>query len=139
MTEEQLNLLRTSLDKTFAKSGEVGLLFYRRLFELVPDARPLFTADMPEQGRKFMATLASVINGLEHVPSMAPAVRNLGRRHAGYGVAAEHYPPVGEALIWALGEGLGDEFTPEMRLAWEKAYDLLSEIMLDAPPLGRRE
>lgn len=136
MTEEQFDLLRKSLEKTFPLSGQIASLFYGRLFERVPDVRPLFTTEMPEQGRKFMATLASVINGLEHVPSMSPAVRNLGRRHLGYGVAADHYPPVGEALIWALAEGLGEEFTPDMRAAWEEAYRLLTEIMLEPLPRG---
>jgi nitric oxide dioxygenase len=45
-------------------------------------------------------------------------------------VAAEHYAPVGAALIWTLEQGLGDAFTAETREAWIAAYTLLSGVMI---------
>jgi hemoglobin-like flavoprotein len=47
-------------------------------------------------------------------------------------VKAEYYDVVGEALLWALEQGLGEAFTPQARRAWEEAYKFLSEIMKDA-------
>jgi nitric oxide dioxygenase len=51
-------------------------------------------------------------------------------------VRAEHYVPLGEALIWALEQGLGDDFTPETREAWQAAYAAIAETMKAAayPP-----
>ena len=43
-----------------------------------------------------------------------------------FGVKAEHYAPVGEALLWTLGQGLGDGFTPEVKQAWTTAYTTLA-------------
>ena len=39
--------------------------FTARLFEIAPSVKPLFHGDMKEQGRKLMATLAVVVNGLD--------------------------------------------------------------------------
>ena len=45
------------------------------------------------------------------------AVRQLGERHAGYGVERRHYELVGTSLIWTLEKCLGEAFTPEVKVA----------------------
>ena len=57
---------------------------------------------------------------------LLPVVRMLGQRHAGYGVTAEHFAPVGAALIWTLEKGLGEAFTPDVKAAWVEVYGVLS-------------
>ena len=57
-----------SIQESFSKvapiSEQAAELFYGRLFEIAPAVKPLFHGDMKEQGRKLMATLAVVVNGL---------------------------------------------------------------------------
>jgi len=84
---------------------------------------------MREQRRKLMTMLAMVVKGLERLDTLIPAVRALGERHAGYGVQDEHYATVGAALLWTLGQGLGDSFTPEVEAAWTVAYTVLADTM----------
>jgi len=107
-------------------------LFYARLFELDPALRPMFRGDMHEQGRKLMAMLKMVVNGLTRLEALVPAIEALGRRHVGYGVRDEHYAVVGSALLWTLGQGLGESFTPETEAAWSTAYTILATVMQDA-------
>ena len=57
-------------------------------------------------------------------------VRVLGQRHAGYGVAAGHFAPVGAALIWTLEKGLGEAFTADVKAAWVEVYGVLSHAMI---------
>jgi hemoglobin-like flavoprotein len=47
-------------------------------------------------------------------------------------VTDAHYDTVGEALLWTLGQGLGDAFTPETEAAWTKVYGLLADTMKTA-------
>ena len=63
---------------------------------------------------------------------MLDTVRELARRHVGYGVTAAHYAPVGAALLWTLEQGLGEAFTDEVHDAWAAAYGLLSAAMIEA-------
>jgi hemoglobin-like flavoprotein len=67
---------------------------------------------------------------------MLPIIQDLGRRHVGYGVTAEHYELVGEALLWTLEQGLGDDFTPSVKAAWQEAYVTLSGAMKSAAVVG---
>jgi nitric oxide dioxygenase len=66
-------------------------------------------------------------------------VRDLGRRHAHYGVEPEHYATVGAALIWTLEQGLGPDFTLATRRAWIAAYSLLAWTMIAAAEAELRE
>lgn len=100
--------------------------FYRRLFELAPDARSLFTREIGLQAKKFSDMLTWVIVHLENPDELCREMRELGARHRGYGVKVDQYAPVGSALIWMFQHTLGDRFTPEMEEAWLEAYAFIS-------------
>ena len=104
-------------------------LFYSRLFEIAPHVKPLFKGDMEEQGRKLMQMIGVAVKGLDHLETIAPAIREMGRRHAAYGVTAAHYEPVAEALLWTLEKGLGESFTREVKEAWTAVYLKLASVM----------
>jgi hemoglobin-like flavoprotein len=130
MTPDQVKTVQDSFDKIAPMAEQAALLFYGRLFEIAPAVRPLFHGDMAEQGRKLMATLAVVVNGLSNIETILPAASALARRHVGYGVRPGHYQTVGEALMWTLERGLGAQWTPELAAAWDAAYKLVSEFMI---------
>ena len=64
MTPEQVRSIQESFAKVAPIADTAAALFYNRLFEIAPDAKPLFRGDMTEQGRKLMKTLTVVVNGL---------------------------------------------------------------------------
>ncbi len=107
-------------------------MFYAKLFELDPSVRKLFSGDMKEQGRKLMSTLKVAVNGLDDLEKLVPIVEKLGKAHGGFGVKPAHYGTVANALLWTLGEGLGDAFTAEVKEAWTNVYMLLAETMIGA-------
>jgi len=131
MTPHQIELVQTSFAKVAPISETAASLFYGRLFEIAPEVKPLFQGDISEQGRKLMATLGVVVKGLTNLEAVLPAAKSLAKKHVSYGVKPDHYRPVGEALIWTLEKGLGDDFTPEIRDAWLAAYGALSGVMIE--------
>jgi len=96
--------------------------FYRRLFELAPEAGPMFKIEMGQQAKKFADMLAWVISNLEQPHDLCQELRELGARHSGYGVKIDQYAPVGSALNWMFQRTLGDRFTAEMQEAWLEFY-----------------
>ena len=129
MQAKQIDIVQTTFRSVEPIAAQAAELFYGCLFELDPSLRLMFTKDLPQQGRLLMTMLAAAVNGLTKLDVIVPVVRDLGNRHAGYGVRTEHYDTVGVALIWTLEQGLGDAFTPDVREAWIAAYDLLSDVM----------
>ncbi len=130
MTPDQVKAIQESFNKVAPISEQAAALFYGRLFEIAPEVKPLFRGDMTEQGRKLMATLAVVVNGLSNLESILPAASALAKRHVDYGVRASDYTPVGAALLWTLERGLGDAWTPDLATDWGAAYTVLSEYMI---------
>jgi hemoglobin-like flavoprotein len=131
MNSDQVALIQHSFAKVTPVTGEAAALFYGRLFEIAPEVKPLFHDDMTDQGRKLMATLAVVVDGLTDLESVLRAASALAKKHVAYGVKAEHYGPFGVALLWTLERGLGAEWTSDLADAWTAAYTLLSEYMID--------
>jgi nitric oxide dioxygenase len=132
MTPQQIALVRESFAKVVPNKDEAAALFYDRLFAIDPSTRPLFRGDMKSQGAKLMAAIAAVVKSLDRIETMLDDLRALARRHDRYGVQEAHYASVGAALLWTLEQGLGFDFTPEVRDAWATAYGLLSSAMIEA-------
>lgn len=129
MTPLQIVTVQKSFDRIGPLQDRVASLFYERLFEIDPPCKALFHGDMAEQRKKLMVTLAMAVAGLTHLPSILATIEDMARRHIHYGVKAHHYDRAGEALLWAMEQILGSDFTPDVKDAWAAAYDALAGAM----------
>lgn len=128
-----VDLLESSFAKIKDRGAEFSEIFYRTLFADYPEVKPLFhQTDMQEQGKKLFASLAVVVENLRRPENLASRLRAMGERHADYGVCANHYPMVGEAMLKSFEEILGTDWTPELRQAWTDAYRAVAELMIDS-------
>ena len=132
MTPEKIALVRSSWQQVLPIQDTAAQLFYGQLFELDPSLRSLFKGDMVEQGRKLMAMINTVVVSLDTLGPILETIEGMGRRHVAYGVTEAHYDTVGSALIWTLGKGLGEQFTPAVENAWADAYNTLASAMKQA-------
>ena len=132
MKVDQITLVQDTFDKVRPISEESAELFYNRLFELDPSLKSLFKGDMKTQAKMLMQMLDYAVTGLDRLDTILLTIQDLGKRHVGYGVKDEYYETVGEALLWTLEQGLGKDFTPDVKDAWVEAYKLLSDIMKSA-------
>ena len=129
------NEQKTIVQSTFGQVTDADALaarFYARLFETDPSTQALFKGDIKAQGKKLVQTIAVVVNGLDNLNAIVPAIESLGRRHAGYGVTVQHWDSVGNALLWTLADTFGDAFTPEVHNAWASAYGLIAGTAIAA-------
>jgi nitric oxide dioxygenase len=131
MTQEQVAVVQQSFAKVAPIADRAAVMFYEWLFEVAPQVKAMFPADMAEQRQKLMATLGAVVNSLSDLESVLPALSALAKRHVAYGVKPEHYPAVGSALLWTLEKGLGDAWTKEVADAWTAVYGTLSDYMIE--------
>ena len=132
MTPEQVTLVKDTWAQVAPISEQAADLFYGKLFELNPDYRDLFKGDMKSQGKMLMSVLNTAVTSLDKLDTIVPVVQDLGRRHVDYGVKEEDYAVVAEALLWTLGQGLGESFTDEVKEAWTLTYTTLAGVMIEA-------
>jgi hemoglobin-like flavoprotein len=133
MTDEQARLVQESFRDVFPIRDAAAAMLFARLFEIDPELRALFSAsDMAQQARMLTTALSLVLHGLDRPKSVLPVACQLARRHVHYGVKAHHYATAGRALIDTLAATLGAAFTPDVRVAWQAAYGLLADAMIEA-------
>jgi hemoglobin-like flavoprotein len=129
VTADQIYLLRKTFDLIEQNAQVAALEFYRRLFELAPAIRPMFTTNIEEQSKKLMEMLATVLSLMERPGALEKELEESGLRHAGYGVRDEHYPIVGSAMLQMLETVLGDHWTPAVAAAWADFYGEMTQCM----------
>jgi hemoglobin-like flavoprotein len=133
MSPEQKTLVKETWQLVVPIADTAARLFYDRLFETDPTARALFNAtDLTEQRRKLILALTTVVRGIDDLEGLVPALAELGRRHAQYGVASGQYDTVGAAFLWTLEQGLGSAWTPQVKAAWSDAYAIVAGVMRGA-------
>ena len=130
MTPDQKRLVKDSWKQLLPTKEAAAELFYTRLFETSPEVRPYFKGDMKDQGRKLMVMLNTVVNAIDDLEPLIEPLQRSGRAHMGYGVKAEDYGKVGDALLWTLEQGLGDAFSEDVRQAWVRTYDMVARVMI---------
>jgi hemoglobin-like flavoprotein len=132
MDQKQVDLVRASFASLPKDAEAVGMLFYALLFKIDPDLRPIFKGDIRRQSAMLATMLATAVENLDRLDLVLSAVRDLGRRHAGYGVKEGDYDTVETALLLTLAQALGSDFTAEVRRAWIACYRILAEVMKSA-------
>src|SRR5215475_1962274 len=110
--DEQKKVIRDTWRLVVPIADTAADLFYKRLFELRPEYRALFSGDMTTQKKKLIAMLSFIVKSLDWPESawrdtvaeendLFLIVLALGRRHTDlYKVPDAAYQTVGEALLW---------------------------------------
>ncbi len=129
MTPEQIALVQTSFDHAQDRLDELGAAFYAHLFTAHPEVRTLFSTDPAIQQKKFTDELTEIVSSVHQLPTFVVRAHELGARHLDYHTRARHYVPVGDALIAALTDVLGDDADDDTIGAWRLAYNLVAETM----------
>lgn len=126
-----VEILRATLELTLARDDTFPRQFYERLFAAHPEVRALFHRSTPgAQSKMFAQKLAALVDHLDDPEWLGRELPYLAANHATYGVTAEMYPWVGEALIATLAEACGESWTPEAERAWSEAYASLVAAIL---------
>ena len=129
MTPEELALVTESADIVCADADSFADSFYSTLFEIAPESRALFPTAMTDQKGKLVDELVFLVDAAQDLDNFVQRARSLGARHAGYGVRFNDYDAVGAALISAVAEQVGEDWTMEHQRACQKLYRLIADVM----------
>lgn len=78
----------------------------------------------------------------EHITNLEaikPVIKRVTEKHRAIGVKPEQYPVVGETLLQAVKDVLGDIATDEIIEAWGKAYGYIADAFIDIEKTSMRK
>ncbi len=129
MSSDTTDRVRESWARIRPDRKRICALFYQRLIEQYPEMQPLFKGDMDRQRDLLVTMLDTVVSALDNPDPVRRLIETLGERHVGYGVTPAHYVQFRGVLLWAIEQGLGDDFDASTARAWGEVYDTLTRTM----------
>lgn len=132
---EEINVddLKAGFDLVKDDIDSVTENFYKELFSRYPSVKPLFEhVQIPKQKKKLGASIKLVMETLDNPQALVNALKEMGKRHQGYGATADLYEPVAETLLDVFKVKGGEFWTNEMSRAWDTALNVIAEVMLSA-------
>ncbi len=132
LPEEQVVLLESSFAALAPQTNALAERFYKRLFELHPDVKPMFEgSDIAEQQNKLVTALQLVINSLRNPEALRNVLKDLGKKHQAYGAAPAHFDAVAAVMLEVLEEFAGGLWNPPMAAAWADTLGAVKVMMLE--------
>jgi len=103
---------------------------YVRLFEAHPEAKELFKDAEPDQYKKLANAVYAYAANIDNLDALGKGIETMVAAHVKTNVQPMHYPWVGEAILGAIKDVLGDAATEEILTAWGEAFFFLADVLI---------
>ncbi len=133
LSQNSIEIIKSTVPVLQTHGTAITTRFYERLFENHPELLHIFNHANQKQGRQQAALSNSIYAAAAHIDKLEailPVVQQIAHKHRSLGIKAEHYPIVGENLLLAIKEVLGDAATDEIIQAWSEAYGVIADVFI---------
>ncbi|TQV98085.1 hypothetical protein V2A60_006224 [Cordyceps javanica] len=133
LTQSQVDIVKSTAAVLKDQGGTITRIFYANMLAAHPELKNYFSLRNQATGAQQAALGASVLayaSYIDDLPRLAHAVERIAHKHASLFVRPEHYAIVGEHLVGAFAEVLGDALTPDVADAWTAAYAQLADVFI---------
>ncbi|MCF8567524.1 NO-inducible flavohemoprotein [Alicyclobacillus tolerans] len=130
---QKLEIVKATLPAVKQHGETITRRFYQRMFTNHPELKNIFNQTHQITGHQPKALADAVYAAAANIEDMSviiPALERIGQKHRSLQIQPEHYPIVGENLLGAIKEVLGDAATDEVLNAWADAYDVISDVFI---------
>lgn len=133
LKQETVQIIKATVPVLEVHGVEITKTFYKNMFKKHPELLNIFNHTNQEKGRQQTAlanTVYAAAVHIENLEAILPAVMQIAHKHRSLGILPEHYPIVGENLLQAIKEVLGDAATDDIINAWAEAYGVIADIFI---------
>jgi nitric oxide dioxygenase len=134
LTQSQIDIVKSTVPILKEHGETITATFYRNVIAANPALKNYFSVRNQVNGAQPSALARSVLayaTYIDDLPRLKGAVERIAQKHASLFILPEHYPIVGEYLVAAFGEVLGDGLTEEIKEAWVAAYGVLADVFIN--------
>ncbi|PSR77318.1 globin-like protein [Coniella lustricola] len=133
LSPSQLTLIKATVPVLQAHGEAITTTMYTNLITAHPSMKNIFSHTSQLTGAQPRALARAVLayaSYIDNLPALTHAVERIAQKHASLYIQPEQYDVVGEQLIGAIGQVLGDAATPEIVDAWTAAYGVLASVFV---------
>lgn len=133
LSQKTIDIVKSTVPVLEKHGVDITKHFYKRMFTNHPELKNVFNQTNQREGRQPQALAASVYAAaanIDNLDAILPVVHLIAHKHRALGILPEHYPIVGENLLAAIKEVLGDAATDEIIDAWKDAYGVIADVFI---------
>lgn len=133
LSQTTIRTIKSTVPALQVHGVDITKRFYQLLFSSHPELLNIFNHANQKQGKQPTALANAVYAAALHIDnleSILPVVKQIGHKHRSLGVKPEHYPIVGQHLLLAIKDVLGDAATDEILQAWGEAYGVIADVFI---------
>lgn len=133
LSQKTIDIIKSTVPVLEQHGVTITKTFYKNMFEKHPELLNYFNRANQARGRQQTALANTVYAAAAHIDNLqaiVPAVMQIAHKHRGLGILPEHYPIVGENLLGAIKEVLGDAATDDIINAWAEAYGVIADVFI---------
>lgn len=133
LSPEQVAIIKATVPVVQEHGNTITTVFYRNLLAAHPELNSVFNVSNQANGhqpRALAGALFAYAANIDNLGALGPAVELICNKHASLYIQPDDYKVVGQYLLEAMGEVLGDALTPEIHDAWTGAYWQLANLFI---------
>lgn len=133
LSQKTIDIVKSTAPILETTGKEITTVFYKNMFEAHPELLNIFNHANQERGRQQTAlanTVTAAAYYIDKLEVLLPTVKQIAQKHRSLVIKPEHYPIVGEYLLGAIKEVLGDAATDEIINAWAEAYGAIADVFI---------
>lgn len=133
LSEKTVKIVKSTVPVLEEYGTTITSTFYKRMFQNHPELLNYFNHVNQRRGTQPTALANTVIAAGKHIDEfeiILPAVKQIAHKHRALSIRPEHYPIVGENLLAAIKEVLGEAATDEILQAWAEAYEEIANVFI---------
>jgi nitric oxide dioxygenase len=133
LSEQTIQVIKSTVPVLEQHGTDITKRFYQLLFTNHPELLNIFNHANQSQGRQQTALANAIYAAALHIDKLEtilPVVRQIAHKHLSLGIKPEHYPLVGQNLLAAIKDVLGDAATEEILQAWAEAYGVIANVFI---------
>jgi len=130
MNEATKAIIKSTAPVLKQHGEDITSVMYGVLFERHPEAKELFKDSAPDQYKKLANMVYAYAANIDNLGSLQKGIDSVAQIHVDTKILPEHYPWVGEALLEAIRQVLGQAATDEVMTAWAEAYGFLAQVFI---------
>ncbi|CEP62634.1 flavohemoglobin LALA0_S06e00188g [Lachancea lanzarotensis] len=134
LSEQTRSIVKATVPVLEQHGTTITSVFYKNMLSNHKELLNIFNKTNQSRGLQPTALATTVLaaaKNIDNLEVLLPHVVQIGHKHRALQVLPEHYPIVGENLLGAIKEVLGDAATDDIINAWAEAYGAIAQVFID--------
>jgi nitric oxide dioxygenase len=134
LSDETIRIVKATAPVVALHAEAITRRFYNLMFAGNPETLAYFNPAHQHSGgqqRALAGAICAYAANIDNLAALGPAVELIAHKHCSLGIRPEHYPIVGQHLLVAIKDVLGEAATVEVLDAWGAAYGFLADVFIE--------